>query len=185
MERQLILASASPRRSELLKRMGLSFQTEPSQVEENATGTGEQIACRLAMLKAEDVAKRNPDAIVLGADTVVCLDNVVLGKPKDKEDARTMLRMLSGKWHEVYTGVAVACGERINAQAVCSRVHFIELDEATIDSYLETDEAMDKAGAYGIQGMAGMFIDRIDGCPHNVMGLPLAVTRAMLHAEGV
>ncbi len=185
MERQLILASASPRRSELLKRMGLSFRTEVSQVEEELTGSGEQIVCRLARMKAEDVASRNPDSVVLGADTVVCLDGAVLGKPKDREDARAMLRMLSGRWHEVYTGVAVACGDRVTTQAVCSRVHFVELNEKDIDSYLKTDEALDKAGAYGIQGMAGMFIDRIDGCPHNVMGLPLAVTRALLRAEGV
>jgi len=106
----------------------------------------------------------------------------ILGKPQDAEDAVRMLRRLSGQWHEVYTGVCVARADAVAADAAVTRVHFTDITEDEIRRYVATGDPMDKAGAYAIQGMAGMFIDRIEGCPHNVMGLPLALTKMLLNS---
>ena len=165
--------------------MGLEFEVDVADVDENVSGRGEDIVCCLAQRKAEAVAQRRSDAVILAADTVVCLEDEVLGKPKDEEDAKRMIRRLSGGWHEVYTGVCVWADGRADVQAARTRVHFVEISDEEIVEYMLRGEAMDKAGAYGIQGAAGVFIDRIDGCPHNVMGLPLALTRAMLRARGI
>ena len=116
---------------------------------------------------------------MLAADTVVFCGGI-LGKPRSEAEARDMLKRLSGNWHEVYTGVCVVRDGQTDVRVEVTRVHFVSLSQADIEAYVATGEPMDKAGAYGIQGRAGVFIDRIEGCPHNVMGLPLALTREML-----
>ena len=180
----LILASASPRRSELLRTAGFSFTVRSRPVEEvRAPGEGpEDYARRLARAKAE-AAWESRDEIVLGADTIVVLNDRVLEKPADAEEARAMLRMLSGRTHTVITAICLrhAGGEIVDAAS--TRVHFAELDSTEIDEYVASGEPMDKAGAYGIQGLASKFVDRIEGCYFNVMGLPLPLVYRHLKAS--
>lgn len=177
--RLIVLASGSPRRSELLARMGISFIIDAANVDEHCTGDAIQVVQTLSLRKAKAVCPRHPEDIVLAADTIVDCDGI-LEKPKDAQDAARMLRMLSGRWHAVYTGVCAIYGGIIHADVACTRVHFTNWTDADIASYIATGESTDKAGAYGIQGMAGMFIDCIEGCPHNVMGLPMALTKKLL-----
>ena len=184
----LILASGSPRRKEILSTMGLSYTIDVSQVDESAHGSPEQMVVELSGRKAQAVAQKHSDALVLAADTLVYGAGKVLGKPEDPEDAFAMLRALSGEWHEVYTGLTLIntkTGKCIQA-CECTRVHFVDLSDEEIHAYIETKDPLDKAGAYGIQGQAGMFIDRIDGSYSNVVGLPMAALRRMLiemHAQ--
>lgn len=175
----VVLASASPRRSELLARMGVDFVVDASEADETCAGSAPEMVKTLARRKALAVAPRHPEAIVLAADTVVDCDGI-LGKPRDADDARRMLRLLSGRWHDVYTGVCTIYRGTARCDAAETRVRFMPLDDALIDRYVRTGDPMDKAGAYAIQGMAGTFIERIEGCPHNVMGLPMALTRRLL-----
>ncbi|HIQ62830.1 MAG: Maf family protein [Christensenellales bacterium] len=180
MERKKIwLASGSPRRRELLERMGVSFAVEAANVDETAEGGPRETVLAVSRRKAEAVAARHPGETVLAADTVVFCGGI-LGKPRSEAEARDMLKRLSGNWHEVYTGVCVVRDGQTDVRVEVTRVHFVSLSQADIEAYVATGEPMDKAGAYGIQGRAGVFIDRIEGCPHNVMGLPLALTREML-----
>jgi len=174
----LLLASTSPRRKELLHRLGLKFTVIPSLVEENdVPGLPEEKARTWALLKAEAVARRfNGDGIVIGADTIVVLDGRVLGKPRDEEDARKMLGQLSGNTHTVITGLALIntrSGLRIG-EAVESKVSFRTLSDEEIDSYIATGEPMDKAGAYGIQERGAGFVTHVQGCYTNVVGLPVS-----------
>ncbi|WP_343210388.1 Maf family protein [Anaerolentibacter hominis] len=178
--RRIILASASPRRREILERMGIAFEIMPSTREEVIT---EKEPCeavrRLALQKAEDIAeKTSGDVIVLGADTVVALDGKILGKPVDQEDAVRMLESLQGREHQVYTGVAVvlrrAGEEQIISFYEASRVKVGPVSESQIRAYVETGEPMDKAGAYAIQGRFGIFVDEIEGDYYNVVGLPVS-----------
>ncbi|NOT34082.1 MAG: septum formation protein Maf, partial [Candidatus Eisenbacteria bacterium] len=134
----------------------------------------------LALDKAQRVAARKPDAVVVGADTVVVLRGERLGKPRDAEEALAMLKRLHGRAHEVWTGVAIVCGRDRRTTAECTRVRFARLEEATLRAYVESREPLDKAGAYGIQGLAGQFIKSIEGDYYNVVGLPLARLRLML-----
>ena len=132
--------------------------------------------------KAQAVVKKHSNALVLAADTLVYGDGKVLGKPEGPEDAFAMLRALSGEWHDVFTGLTLIntkTGKCIQS-CECTRVHFVALSDEEIHAYIETKDPLDKAGAYGIQGMAGMFIDRIDGSYSNVVGLPMAALRRML-----
>ena len=178
----LVLASGSPRRKEILSTMGLSYIVDVSQVDESAHGSPEQMVVELSGRKAQAVAQKHSDALVLAADTLVYGAGKVLGKPEDPDDAFAMLRALSGEWHEVYTGLTLIntkTGKCIQA-CECTRVHFVDLSDAEIRAYIETKDPLDKAGAYGIQGQAGMFIDRIDGSYSNVVGLPMAALRRML-----
>jgi septum formation protein len=171
----LVLASQSPRRSELLRVAGFSFRIRSRPVEE-VRGNGEaplEYALRLARAKAE-AAWEGGDEIVLGADTIVVLGDVVLEKPVDAADARGMLEALSGRWHTVITGICLRHRRGAILDSESTQVHFVELDRGEIDGYVASGEPMDKAGAYGIQGLASKFIDRIEGCYFNVMGLPLA-----------
>ena len=177
--RLIVLASGSPRRSELLSRMGVSFIVDASNVDERCDGGACEKVRILSHRKALAVAEKHPDAIVLAADTVVDCGGI-LEKPADEREAFQMLRTLSGRWHEVYTGVCVICQKEARAGVECTRVRFVELSDEDIHRYIQTGESMDKAGAYGIQGMAGMFIDRIEGCPHNVMGLPMALANRLI-----
>lgn len=178
-EQTVILASGSPRRRDILTLMGISFVVDAADVDESCEGQAADVVRALARRKAEAVAGRHPGGIVLAADTVVDCGGI-LGKPVDAAEAKRMLRRLAGRWHEVYTGVCVAHRGEIRCEAALTRVHFTALTDAEIDRYVATGDPMDKAGAYAIQGMAGMFVDRIDGCPHNVMGLPMALTKQML-----
>jgi len=172
----LVLASASPRRRELLKIAGFDFIVRSRPVEE-IRGQGEsptEYVRRLARQKAE-AARETDDEIVLGADTTVVLSDRILEKPMDGDDARTMLRDLSGRDHIVLTGIALLNKARTLVDHESTRVHFIKLTEQEITSYVSSGEPMDKAGAYAIQGLASKFIDRIEGDYFNVMGLPLAL----------
>ena len=185
MNQSMILASASPRRRELMAYTGLPFEVITADAEEIKTGEPEALVMENARRKARAVAMLHPGRLVLGADTVVCQERKVLGKPRDEQDARDMLRALSGKSHTVYTGVCVIGGdgqERVCADA--SRVEFVPLSEEAISWYIATGEPMDKAGAYAVQGRAGMFVRSISGSYSNVIGLPMALVRDMLKDAG-
>ena len=182
----LILASRSPRRAELLARMGLEFIVDSADVpEDDAIGTPEEQVRMLAKRKAEAVAGRYPNAWVLGADTLVYCDRV-LGKPADWKEAAEMLRHLSGRWHFVHSGICLIDTKtgREAVRHVITRVRFLPLSEAEIQDYVAEGESLDKAGAYGVQGRAGMFIERIDGCHNNVMGLPIAQLGLLMREMG-
>lgn len=179
MKQPVVLASGSPRRSELLTRMGVPFCVDAADVDETISADARETVLALARRKALAVAPRHPDRIILAADTVVDCDGI-LGKPVSRDDAFRMLRMLTDRWHTVYTGVCTVYGSQIRCEAAQTRVHFTPIPDALLWQYIDTGDPMDKAGAYAIQGMAGMFIDQIDGCPHNVMGLPMALTLRLL-----
>lgn len=177
----LILASGSPRRKEILEAMGLSFSVDVSDADESFVGKPEDMVLELSRRKAQAVAPRHADSVILAADTIVFCDGV-LGKPRDDEEARRMLSELSGRWHSVYTGVTMIdtrSGSTIS-RADATRVHFVPLTDADIAAYVATGETRDKAGAYAIQGRGGMLIDRIEGSYSNVVGLPMALVRSML-----
>ncbi|WP_058187361.1 Maf family protein [Terracidiphilus gabretensis] len=181
---RLILASASPRRRELLTQAGFSFTVKAADIDESVLPgeDPEAYVTRLAREKAQTIFDALDDAaaVVLGADTTVVLDGEILGKPLDKADAVRMLRALSGRTHRVITGVAVVTARGTDGTAEVTEVRFCELSDSEIAEYVETGEPMDKAGAYGIQGRAGKWIPRIEGCYFNVVGLPLARVCAML-----
>lgn len=183
---RLVLASASPRRREILATLGIAFDVDPSGASEDAQGEApEALARRLARDKALEVSARSGDRFVLGADTVVVEGGAVLGKPADDEDARAMIARLAGRWHEVVTGVAlVRGGARLEDLAVTTRVHMLAMDEARIDRYVATGEGRDKAGAYAVQGIASGLCDRVEGSYSNVVGLPAAETVALLERHG-
>ena len=179
--RPLILASGSPRRKEILTTMGLSYTVDVSDADESFIADPEAMVLELSRRKACAVASKHEDSIILAADTLVfCKD--VLGKPQNEDHAREMLHSLSGNWHSVYTGVTMMDTKtgRTLSKADVTRVHFVQLTDEEIDAYIATKECMDKAGAYGIQGMGGMFIDKIEGSYSNVVGLPMALVRQML-----
>ncbi|MGB8734429.1 MAG: Maf family protein [Candidatus Sulfotelmatobacter sp.] len=196
----LILASASPRRQELLRNAGIPFTVQPADIDESPrAGEGAQeCAERLARDKALAVFRNHPQSYVLGADTIVVVDDTILGKPRDANDAARMLRLLSGRTHAVITGVCVVGPDAVGS--VASRqvpaasgtdtasettlVTFCELSESEIRDYVVTGEPMDKAGAYGIQGIASRWIPRIEGDYSNVVGLPVARVYAMLRERG-
>jgi septum formation protein len=183
----LVLASASPRRRELLKQVGFSFEVHPAHIPEEPRPGEEPVAyvTRLAREKAQAVydVLGDPRAVVLGADTTVTLDEHILGKPDAAADAARMLRLLSGRTHRVITGVAVVSAEGTEAAAEVTAVSFRTLSEEEIAAYVATGEPMDKAGAYAIQGRAARWIPRIEGCYFNVVGLPIARVCAMLEAH--
>lgn len=175
----LILASGSPRRKEILEAMGLSFRVDVSDADETFTGVPEDMVLELSRRKAQAVAGKYADALVLAADTVVFCGKA-LGKPHSDEEARQMLSLLSGRWHSVYTGVTMIYSGRTLSRADITRVHFVPLTGEAIDAYVATGETRDKAGAYAIQGRGGMLVDRIEGSYSGVVGLPMALVRSML-----
>ena len=186
--RALVLASASPRRSELLALLGLAFTVRPSDVDETPRD-GESpadLALRLARAKAVALPAPAAAALVVAADTLVVIDGRILGKPRDDDEARRFLESLAGRTHEVVTAVAVrACPEEsIESGAVISRVTFAPLSPGAIDWYVGTGEGRDKAGAYALQGKGAIFIDRVDGSYTNVIGLPLEWLRPHLARFG-
>lgn len=181
----LVLASASPRRHELLRMLGLEFEILVSTAEEERrelpVSPGEQ-TMELAAGKAKEIADLRPDALVIAADTIVAAENRIMGKPRDEEDAREMLSFLSGRWHEVYTGVALVKAAENRRLVDCerTRVKFRPLSGEEIKTYIRSGAPMDKAGAYGIQGLGAVLVERIEGCFFNVVGLPLARLTMML-----
>ncbi len=175
---KLTLASRSPRRAEILTAVGWEFEAIAADIDETRLEEEEAVnyVQRLAQTKAETVAGRTSAGLVLGADTVVIVDGEILGQPRDDGDARLMLRLLSGKWHEVLTGVALLRSEEPAAVVLgqqTTRVHFAEMSADQIDWYISTGEPKGKAGAYGIQGQAALFINEIEGDYFNVVGLPV------------
>jgi len=189
MSSTLILASASPRRSELLTQLGVDFRVHPADIDESVVkgeSPGDYVE-RMAREKAETVASlyEGDDCAILAADTTVVIDGDVLGKPRDHLDGLAMLARLSGRTHEVITAICLAgSGEAASVQ-ITTRVQFASLSSAICEAYLATDEPWDKAGAYGIQGIAGAFVQRIDGSYSNVVGLPLYETWQLLSAQGI
>jgi septum formation protein len=186
---RIILASASPRRIELLRALGLDFAVAPSAVEEaqHPEGPPRELVEHNALAKATDVASRYSTGLVIGADTIVWLDGRIFGKPCDIDDARRMLRALAGQTHQVYSGIAIIRIEdnsRLTAHAVTD-VTFRPLAEEQIAKYLQMIHPMDKAGAYAIQGAGGIIIEKICGCYYNVVGLPLSLLDTMLAHFGV
>ncbi len=191
---RLILASASPRRRDLLAACGISFEIIPSMIDEHPL-RDEQAATyvqRLALAKAESVAQHHTDAVVLGADTTVTIDGLILAKPQSLDDARQMLHRLCGREHEILTGVAVVAGKMAgrvgdrSAQAmVASRVLMRHFTATTIEWYITTGEPVDKAGAYAVQGLGGALVERVEGSYTNAVGLPLDETLALLRRFGI
>jgi septum formation protein len=183
----IVLASASPRRRELLQQIGLSFEVQPANVDERAPEPLPPGALveYLARIKAEAVAKARPGDLVIGSDTIVVIDGEVLGKPADRAEAIAMLHRLNGRQHQVMTGVALVQGARQLVAHEVTEVFFRTLTDAEIERYVDSGEPMDKAGAYGIQGRAGAMIAGIRGDYFNVVGLPLARLTQMLSSFGV
>ena len=184
--RILVVASGSPRRRELLESLLGAVDAYAADVDETPRPgeNAEKLVVRLAQAKAAVISDREPGRMVIGADTVVVIDGEILGKPVDQADARAMLRRLSGRSHHAVTGLAVTDGTVAATSAITTEVEFRSLSESDIDWYLASGEADDKAGAYGIQGLASLFVSRIDGSFQNVVGLPLADVDALLRSVG-
>ena len=174
---KLVLASRSPRRAEILRAVGWEFEAITAGIDESLLAGEDAVSYvkRLARTKAEAVAQRTVKGLVLGADTTVVVDGHILGQPGDRDNAIRMLRMLSGKWHEVITGVALVRAETGLAVVdhVVTRVRFSEMSDEEIEWYANSDEPLDKAGAYAIQGSASLFIEEVDGEYFNIVGLPI------------
>lgn len=174
--KKIILASKSPRRKELLSKLITDFECIEADIDElsqEESDTPWLLAMQNAKSKAEYVFLKHPDCTVIGADTIVACGRRILGKPKDKDDAKRMLGLLSGTVHEVYTGIYIKSGEKDYKTFEKTSVTFGKLDEAEIEDYILTGEPMDKAGAYGIQGKGALFVSGISGDFYNVVGLPL------------
>jgi septum formation protein len=188
----LVLASASPRRQELLRNAGIPFEAQPADIVENPHPGEDPVACaeRLAQEKARLVAQHRPDAFVLGADTIVLVDGVMLAKPADEEDACRMLRLLSGRTHGVITGVCLIgpsgkqAARSEETSSATTLVTMDEIAESDIASYAASGEPMDKAGGYAIQGMASRWICKVEGDYPNVVGLPVCLVYRMLRQHG-
>jgi septum formation protein len=187
---RLLLASASPRRHELLARLGLPFDVRAADLDETPLPDEEprSYVARLAAAKAQAVAgaASEPEVVAIGADTAVVVDGHLLGKPVDDADAARMLRMLSGRTHQVLTGVAVAVAgpPSVQVDVAVTEVTFASLSDDDIAWYVASGEPVDKAGAYAVQGRGAVYVTSISGSPDNVVGLPLALTRRLLEAAG-
>jgi len=175
-----ILASASPRRSEILEQLGLQFKVDPCRDPEPLRNVSESplgYVKRVSRLKAASVAKRHTHSRIIAADTIVVVNDEIFGKPSNRAEAKDMLRRLGGCRHEVITGLCLEISDeprRVYSSATCSGVYFRRMSGNEIDWYLNTEEYRDKAGAYGIQGFASIFIDRVDGCYFNIVGFPIS-----------
>lgn len=183
-ERKILLASASPRRAELLKRLGRDFDVEAADIDETARAgeLPEYYVQRLALEKAQVLANKYPEKIIIAADTTVALGNEIFGKPEDEEDARRILRALSGSTHAVYTGHALLCAETLMQKVFTSesKVSFRALSDAEIETYIAIGESQGKAGAYAIQGKAAMFVEKLSGNMDNVIGLDVSKVKKCL-----
>ncbi|HEX8851477.1 MAG TPA: Maf family protein [Gemmatimonadaceae bacterium] len=184
---RVVLASSSPRRRELLALIGISYEVRPADIDESTRDdeSPHDYCERLAREKALAISRDTRDAVVIGSDTTVVVDGQILGKPENADDARRMLRTLSGRSHTVLTGVAVARGERVESGVEEVEVWFRALDDAEIDAYIATGEPMDKAGSYGIQGFGATIVERIEGDYFAVMGLALVRMVRLLAKAGV
>ena len=184
LKKKLVLASRSPRRAEILNAVGWPFEMVAANIDESRFESEAAVPYvrRLAQTKAETVAKNLTSGLVLGADTVVLVDEEILGQPSDTKDARRMLRLLSGRWHEVLTAVAlVRAGQgQVMADHEKTRVRFAEMSVEEIDWYVATGEPMDKAGAYAVQGSAALFIEEIQGDYFNIVGLPVRLVHKLV-----
>ena len=184
---KLILASSSPRRQELLRQEGINFEVSPADIPE-VQRSGEppiEYALRLAQEKALKVAAKFPDAMVLGADTIVVVDQQILGKPADAQEAARMLELLSGRTHQVITAVSLVTAEgRVDTRSLATSVNFRALTRQEIEHYVAGGEPMDKAGAYAIQGGAAQWVTRLEGDYSNVVGLPVPLVQEMLRDSG-
>jgi septum formation protein len=183
---RIILASGSPRRRELLDTLGVAFDIVPADIDESVLEGEEPVeyVLRLGEQKAAAVSVLHPERLVIAADTTVDVDGEILGKPIDADDARRMLRLLSGRQHRVHTGLAVCRGEQRLTAVETTVVTFAALDDAIVDWYVGTGEPFDKAGGYGMQGKASVLVERIDGSVTNVIGLPLALLQRLTTALG-
>lgn len=182
----LYLASGSPRRRELLALTGLPFVVDAPEVDENCALPPEEAVLEISRRKAVAGAMQHPGCIVLAADTLVAVDGQALGKPHSEEEAFQMLTMLSGRWHQVYTGVCVIDPQgQAHRRVVETQVHFCRMTEEEIRRYIATSEPMDKAGAYAVQGIAGLWIDELEGSYSNVIGLPMHTVRELLDECGM
>ena len=172
----LVLASASPRRRELLLNAGIAFSVRATNVDETLLPGEKAISyvTRIAEAKAKACPANHAD-LVLAADTVVCLNGTILGKPSSHSEAKMMLKVLSGKTHEVHTGVCLRFGIRVLTDVATTRVTFLPMSEVEIEEYVRSGEPMDKAGAYGIQGLASRYVQSVEGCYFNVVGLPVSL----------
>lgn len=189
-KKKIILASQSPRRKWLLEQIGLEFDIITSDFDENIEGKkfSRQLIESLAYEKAKDVAqKTDENALIIAADTVVILGSKILGKPKDEADAKDMLNQLSNRTHEVMTAVAIIdkYEDKILLNSTLSKVTFKKLTGREIDDYIKTGEPMDKAGSYGIQAYGSIFVEKVEGCYNNIVGLPLNLLSEMLKSFGV
>ena len=182
----LILASQSPRRKELLQTAGIPFVVRVADIDESVRDREAPNAYvrRLAVAKAMAIP-REPGDVVLAADTTVVAEGQILGKPESAEDAKRMLRLLSGQAHEVLTGICLFSGSKLQIDAESTQVHFSKMTDVEIDAYVSSGECMDKAGAYGIQGLASRYIHRVEGCYFNVVGLPISLVYRHLKAAGL
>ena len=182
----IILASKSPRRQQLLRQLGVEFTIQTADIDETMFPgrKPEDEVARVSALKARAVVCA-PDDLVISADTIVVADDMILGKPKNEADASKMLRLLSGRAHTVMTGLSVRRGDTVRTEVVQTSVWFRDLTDGEIARYIATGEPMDKAGAYGIQGLAGLFVERLDGDYFSVMGLPICKLGEMLRSFGV
>jgi septum formation protein len=183
----LVLASASPRRQELLRNAGFEFVVQPAKIPEELRNGEEPkaFAERLAREKALAVFQQRPNDIVLGADTIVIVEGEILGKPRNDADAERMLKLLSGRTHQVITGVCLIGSRFSDTRSETTSVTMTLLSDEDIRAYVKTQEPFDKAGAYGIQGIASRWISRIEGDYFNVVGLPVSLVYRMLHEHGV
>jgi len=182
--KKFVLGSSSPRRAELLRKAGISFEVVvPENIdEEQISDDPVSHVLKLSRKKAENVAKKVRDSIILGADTIVVLDGEILGKPKDSDEAFRMLKKLSGLEHKVYTGISLVDKDkgRVLSGYQLTKVKFNQLKDKEIKDYIETGEPLDKAGAYGIQGMGNFLVEKIEGDLDNVIGLPLRKLEELL-----
>ena len=185
---KILLASASPRRKQILEQIGCDFSVINIDVDEIAHSdiSADHIATTNAVAKAAAAwHAAAADVVIISADTIVVLDGDIFGKPLDKEDAENILKRLSGRTHEVITAVAIASREGIISDICSTKVEFVVLSNTEITKYIATGEPFDKAGAYGIQGYGSLFVQSVNGCYFNVMGLPIVLTRNLLHQAGV
>ncbi|MGB4613609.1 MAG: Maf family protein [Erysipelotrichaceae bacterium] len=184
MEKKLILASKSPRRKELLSLCNIPFETSNVEIDESFDDnlSLEDAIVDIAYKKAYAVFKDNRDSVVLGSDTIVAINDTILGKPKDEEDARRMLKLLSNKKHKVITGTVFLYDDKVIKNCNVSYVYFNELSDKEIDDYIKSKEPLDKAGAYAIQGLGGCFINKIEGDYYSIMGLTLNFVYKTLHS---
>ncbi len=181
---KLILASASPRRAEILTAVGWEFEKQVTDIDESILRgeTAEDYVQRLAAEKARVIAEKNADAIVLGADTTVVIDEKIIGKPKDLDEAGEMIKILSGNWHEVLTGVAIVRNSETLVDFQRTSVKFAQMNEDEIEFLVQKGKPLDKAGAYAVQEQAALFIEKIEGDYWNVVGLPVNLVYSLVKA---